>query len=417
MSQKLAVLLWNRAVLKGAVRECFRATVGLRVTCAEGAASLDFDGLNRFIRLISRWIGLAERAFDGIGDDYIRFDFNGDNSLQEHECYRLVKHHLRKLVAALHGQDSLAEISVPYKSMWSEGYQIIREFGRGSQGSACLAMDAFGTQRCIKSVRKTINVAAHLDDLKDEVKILSNLHNNHIVRIFDIFQDAGHYHLVCEPYFGPDFGRLRDEATRQGVAMTEDWWQGVFRQCFEGLVYMHKHAVMHCDVKEPNLMLKTDDVRRPDVVFIDFGIAQEFVHPKYGKLRGTPGYLPPETWRQQKWFPKGDTFSMGVCMAQLVLDKVPFETPGEAVVGGLFCDGATSLEDIELCTQHRPAPLHLLLQPPSPMVRLAQLLGLLLEKNMRSRASAVQALEHPWFAAALAVGGNQSTASAAVAAS
>merc|ERR1712032_1684645 len=84
-----------------------------------------------------------------------------------------------------------------------------------------------------------------------------------------------------------------------------------------GLLQLHMHAIIHGDLKEANIMLRVDDLRQPDVVLIDFGLAPEFLYDKE-TMRGTPGYIPPETWRSHKWAPRGDCFSMGVTMFQLL---------------------------------------------------------------------------------------------------
>merc|ERR1719446_278614 len=89
--------------------------------------------------------------------------------------------------------------------------------------------------------------------------------------------------------------------------------------------------MMHCDIKEENIMIKTDDYKMPQLVIIDFGLAQHDADEKR-QICGTPGYIPPETWQMQKWYPTGDVFSMGVAMLQLVIDQIPerkeFPPPG-----------------------------------------------------------------------------------------
>lgn len=51
---------------------------------------------------------------------------------------------------------------------------------------------------------------------------------------------------------------------------------------------------MHCDIKEPNVMISGDsDWAAPNVVVIDFGLARDFRKGSTGVM-GTPGYMPPE---------------------------------------------------------------------------------------------------------------------------
>jgi len=349
-----------------------------------GGPLLNFAGLQQAAAALARHMCVSEKAaFGNVEDEYVRFDFNGDGTLQEHEFLRLVRYHLREYRKQL--GHVLHEVDVPYASMEERGYRIVRHLGAGSQGACHLAALPSGIEHCIKILRKS-NIMTKLDELKDEIDTLSHVHNEHIIKIFSIFQDAENFYLVTQPYFGSDFTELQEHATQQGIAMTERWWRGIFRQCFGGLLYMHQHALMHCDIKEPNVMLKSKDMHKPEVVFIDFGLAQEFAHAQV-VLCGTPGYIPPETWRMHKWFPKGDVFCMGVCMLQLLSGRP-----------GIFTEGARppprAFEDVEAFTLSRPAPLHLL---PQELRAVEGLLCSLLAKNMRERITAFQALEHPWF--------------------
>merc|ERR1712232_1454588 len=98
---------------------------------------------------------------------------------------------------------------------------------------------------------------------------------------------------VGEPYHGGDFMTLKQRARAQGVVMTENWLRGIFMQCFEALEFMHEQAMIHCDIKEPNIMLKTNDFSKPEIVLIDFGVSKAMAQKANGMPGGTPGYMPP----------------------------------------------------------------------------------------------------------------------------
>merc|ERR1719329_227002 len=129
----------------------------------------------------------------------------------------------------------------------------------------------------------------------------------------------------------------------QQVPLTEEWYQHLFGQAFSGLAFMHQHALMHCDIKEANLMLKTADVHHPEVCIIDLGLSRALFVEGSGPC-GTPGYIPPETWQTYKWFPRGDIFSMGVVCVQLLADKVPDDKRGRL---GIFTEGCSSVEAVQ----------------------------------------------------------------------
>ena len=46
------------------------------------------------------------------------------------------------------------------------------------------------------------------------------------------------------------------------------------------------------------------DCEEPRVVLIDFGLAEGFLSTSSG-CSGTAGYIPPETWETERWYPKG----------------------------------------------------------------------------------------------------------------
>merc|ERR1719401_441495 len=156
---------------------------------------------------------------------------------------------------------------------------------------------------------------------------------------------------------------------------------------------MHQQAMIHCDIKEPNLMIKSRDYSQPEVVVVDFGIAKAMGAIDTGAFGGTPGYIPPETLSMKKWFPGGDMFSLGVVMFQMTTDKTP-RLEGLARVGGLFQEGCRSIEDIVKATMGRQPAYHLMPQDMPQMIRLTEKL---LSKKLNQRPRAPQALKDAWF--------------------
>ena len=48
------------------------------------------------------------------------------------------------------------------------------------------------------------------------------------------------------------------------------------------------------------------DCEEPRLVLIDFGLAEGFLSTSSG-CSGTAGYIPPETWETERWYPKGQS--------------------------------------------------------------------------------------------------------------
>lgn len=231
--------------------------------------------------------------------------------------------------------------------------------------------------------------ASAAEDLTHEFEALKLLHCNAIAGASEMFQDESMYYMVCEMYYGGDFETLKPRALEQGVTLTENWWRSVFCQVLEGLAFMHEQATIHCDIKEQNLMVKTTDLAQPQVVIIDLGVAVSMAAEDDGHPAGTPGYVPPETLETLMWFPRGDLFSMGVVILQMMIDKV-----STGNYEGIFQEGCRSVQEIFAATRSRQAPTHLL---PPEMPLLMQLTEQLLQKKRKDRPTAAQALKHTWF--------------------
>uniref|UniRef100_A0A6T8ZWM8 Protein kinase domain-containing protein n=1 Tax=Noctiluca scintillans TaxID=2966 RepID=A0A6T8ZWM8_NOCSC len=391
--RRLADLMRHGSTLRPTVLATFASVTGEKL-------ELDIEGLTSFIEELSIAIDVPDTIFGVLEDELTRFDFNGQGTVNSNETFKLVKYHLREYARTL--GPSYFETSMETKTLEEEGFHIVRTMGQGSFGLMQLALDKSGTARAIKCCEKASMDEKMLQELREEFTVMQHHSNEHMAKTFDIFQDTSYYYLINEPYFGGDFTKLTEKAKATGVTLSENWWRNLFKQCFDGLSYCHRHAMMHCDVKEPNMMLKTAEYDNPEVVLIDYGLVQAMARNRV-QLCGTPGYIPPETWRNRKWFPKGDCFSMGVTMLQMLVDKVPLVRPAphgqpptaaKTLKAGLFTENARSLEEVRSATLKRPLPLHLL---PPEATQLSLFIQKLLARDPKSRVTSIVALEDDWF--------------------
>lgn len=385
LALRITSLLESREELKKNVIQCF-------IDSRNGHEELDLERLQVFRDMLPGALGVAPATFDDLCSEYIRFDFDGTGQLGMNAAYKLVKFHLRDHHKRLAAETATA--NVPVKDLSRAGYTIIKNLGEGNQGTAKLVKDRKGRERCIKCYEKSRMPASGVEELRQEFEALKLLQCEFIASVIEIFQDSNFYYLVGEAYHGGNFMTLKATALEQGVA-SEDWFRSVFRQCFEALVFMHEQAMMHCDIKEPNLMIRHRKFKKPRVVVIDLGVSRCMSTVDTGMPHGTPGYVPPETLEARKWFPRGDVFSMGVCICQIMTDKLPPTGPRDRnTPGGIFIEGCATIREIFQATRNRVPPLHLM---PEEYPLLTALLELLLEKKHEKRPSAPQVLNKPWF--------------------
>merc|ERR1740117_1793788 len=245
--------------------------------------------------------------------------------------------------------------------------------------------------RSVKRFSKETMTTSSMEFLHSEYEIMSKLgeHPN-IAEAYDVFQDQDFLYIEMAFYTGGDFSHLREHALSTQTSLTEVWWGSIFRQCLEALAFLHEHDIMHCDVKEPNLMLKTANYNKPEVVLIDFGVAQKTASTSRTVIYGTPGYIAPEVWDVKTWCPKGDMFSLGVVFLQLLIDRVP----DSCCRCGVFVENTKNFREVRTATQTREIPCDRI---PCSHTHLRAFVEQLLERDPTMRPSAADLLCDSWI--------------------
>jgi serine/threonine-protein kinase PpkA len=151
-----------------------------------------------------------------------------------------------------------------------------------------------------------------------ECEILSRLNHRCIANVLDYGISDRYLYLALE-YF--PCGSLRD---RMKHPISETDALNYAHQIGEALQIVHAARIVHRDLKPSNLML-TDDNR---LVLIDFGSARSQVMPG-DELRpedctGTPYYMCPEQTADSEPDARGDLYSLGVVLFEMLAGRVPF---------------------------------------------------------------------------------------------
>jgi len=303
-----------------------------------------------------------------------RFDLSGRGWLSEDEGILFLEA-MRKYCRNAQGRQ---QIHLPFKRVES-AYQLRKKLGEGGFANVYLARDLTSAADWVVKILAKDSANCKLKDLKTEFDMLRSIGHQGIQRIHDMFCDYDNVYIVSEAYTGGNLTQLYINAFRAGVTVTNVYLAKVLFQVTDALCYMHSKCIMHCDIKESNLMIANNDKwESPHVVVIDFGLAQSFV--ANGHPGGTPGYAPPEVWTDRLWTPKGDVHSLGVVIFQLFSGKACYHgQPSTSALRASTCYAEPAFAVVD------------------EFEELQHLLTLMLDKNFHNRPSAKQCMEHTFY--------------------
>jgi len=156
--------------------------------------------------------------------------------------------------------------------------------------------------------------------LKDEIDVLNELKNEHIIRLYDVYEEPSYYYLVTEQMKG---GELFDRIVSKSF-YNEKEARDVCTILFEAIGYCHSKSVAHRDLKPENLLLQSED-NDSAIKIADFGFAKRVLTPNSLTTQcGTPGYVAPEILEGVAYDTKSDMWSLGVIIYILLGGYPPF---------------------------------------------------------------------------------------------
>jgi serine/threonine protein kinase len=199
------------------------------------------------------------------------------------------------------------------------GYRLLRPVGRGLRTRAWLAWDAAHRTDVVLKLE-----AAPAAALQREAAIAARVRGPRLVRVLGQGRDAHRAWLALEHLPGGDL------AQRLGAPLARGQALALLAQAAEALAGLHRHGLVHRDVKPANFLLRASG----ELVLADFGLAAESGRAGAdlapGALVGTPRYVAPEQLEGAPATPAADVYSLGVLLHEMLGGRPPF--PGETLM-------------------------------------------------------------------------------------
>ena len=204
-------------------------------------------------------------------------------------------------------------------------YALKHRLGEGGLGTVYAAHDPL-LSRLIAV--KTLHVEVEESEREsfnalflNEARAAGGLSHPHIVTVFDAGISDDRAYIAMELLKGRDLRQLREEGWRATPAQAAL----IVRRVADALGYAHSKGVVHRDIKPANIFM----VGRTQPKVLDFGIARvahrHDAHSVFGDIAaGSPYYMAPEQARHEPVDRRGDVFSLGVVLYELLTDVKPF---------------------------------------------------------------------------------------------
>ncbi|AYU81537.1 protein kinase, putative [Leishmania donovani] len=157
-----------------------------------------------------------------------------------------------------------------------------------------------------------------------EIKCLASCHHPNIIKYIEDKEDNEHLLIVMEFADSGDLDRQIKARATDFKHFQEHEALFLFLQLCLALDHIHGHKMLHRDIKGANVLLTSTGL----IKIGDFGFSHQYDDTVSGVVAntfcGTPYYLAPELWNNQRYSKKADVWSLGVLLYEIMALKRPF---------------------------------------------------------------------------------------------
>jgi hypothetical protein len=175
-------------------------------------------------------------------------------------------------------QQQINEANEPY--VWQQGPEI----GRGAYGVVYQGLNVkTGAFMAVKKLK--IDDQKGSSDVEQEIKLMSKLNHDNIVRYYSADQQDNYLYIFMEFVPGGSIARLLKHFKRFHESIIRQYTRNILA----GLQYLHRNNIVHGDIKAANILVNNDGT----VKLSDFGHSRVVQHGNSiaDTIRGTPMWM------------------------------------------------------------------------------------------------------------------------------
>ncbi|XP_063549021.1 obscurin isoform X4 [Cydia strobilella] len=206
----------------------------------------------------------------------------------------------------------------PSTKPFGDFYDLGDELGRGVQGVVYHAAERLTGRNYAAKIMH--GHSALKPFMKNELDIMNQLNDIHLIRLHDAYEHDHTLALVTELAGGGEL--VRDRLLRS-TGYTESDIAGYIRQLLRGLKYMHDNSIAHLGLTIGELLLS--HAGSDQLKICDFGLSRKIMFNKLASLDyGFPEYVAPEIAGGEGVSFNADMWSVGIITYILLSGHSPF---------------------------------------------------------------------------------------------
>jgi serine/threonine-protein kinase len=210
-------------------------------------------------------------------------------------------------------------------------YQTIRLLGEGGMGRVYLARqtDLAGRQVVVKVMHDHIAADPRFcERFQREIHLMARFQHPYAVNLYDASGDDQPQKCIIMEYVkGITLENLLEQETPKRLHPARVG--RILGQLCEVLQAAHNEGIIHRDLKPSNIMVVDASTPYEKIKVMDFGLAklvrsQSITDANGDYAIGTPNYICPEQARGEEVDHRGDLYSVGVMLFELLTGQLPF---------------------------------------------------------------------------------------------
>jgi hypothetical protein len=203
-------------------------------------------------------------------------------------------------------------------------FRILELIAMGGEGNSYKSLDQqSGNHVAIKHLVASVSAPDHQrQEARFRRAATVRIGHPNVIDALDCLDEKGELYLVMPFVDGMD---LECHLRAAGGRLAPDAAVQFLLQLAEALAALHRHGIVHRDIKPLNIMVKPDGT----LVVVDLGICRVMNEKTItnGEILGTPAWMAPEQTHSAHVDQRADLFSLGLVIWMVLTGVPPVQAP------------------------------------------------------------------------------------------